>query len=238
MAGTLFISDLHLDPSRPNVTRAFAQYLQNNRDCDQLYILGDLVESWIGDDDDSPLVAELTTLLSAFTGAGPQLFLMHGNRDFLIGQLFCQRVNAQLIADPTVIDLYGVPTLLMHGDSLCTEDWAYQEFRSIARSRAWQQEFLANSLVQRITIAAQLRAKSKESNSNKAQDIMDVSQQAVADALTVHGVRQLIHGHTHRPAQHQIGRATRWVLGDWCDKGWQIVATEKGIELLGFDIKG
>jgi len=238
LAGTLFISDLHLDPSRPNVTRAFAQYLQNNRDCDQLYILGDLVESWIGDDDDSPLVAELTTLLSAFTGAGPQLFLMHGNRDFLIGQLFCQRVNAQLIADPTVIDLYGVPTLLMHGDSLCTEDWAYQEFRSIARSRAWQQEFLANSLVQRITIAAQLRAKSKESNSNKAQDIMDVSQQAVADALTVHGVRQLIHGHTHRPAQHQIGRATRWVLGDWCDKGWQIVATEKGIELLGFDIKG
>lgn len=238
MAGTLFISDLHLDPSRPNVTRAFAQFLLDNHDCDRLYILGDLVESWIGDDDDSPLALEISSLLSAFTSAGPQLFIMHGNRDFLIGQAFCLRVNAQLIEDPTVIDLYGEPTLLMHGDSLCTADLAYQEFRAIARSETWQQEFLTNSLAQRATIAAQLRAKSKESNSNKAEDIMDVSPEAVTAALARHGVRRLIHGHTHRPAQHKIEHGTRWVLGDWGDKGWQILATDRGVELQGFDISG
>ena len=161
---------------------------------------------------------------------------MHGNRDFLIGQAFCQRVNAQLIEDPTVIDLYGKPTLLMHGDSLCTADFAYQEFRATARAKVWQHEFLANSLAQRAAIAAQLRAKSKESNSNKAEDIMDVSREAVANSMASHGVTQLIHGHTHRPAQHQIENGTRWVLGDWGDKGWEIKATERGIELLDFDI--
>jgi UDP-2,3-diacylglucosamine hydrolase len=236
LAGTLFISDLHLDPNRPNITRAFARFLHDNRRCERLYILGDLVESWIGDDDNSPLVTEIATLLSAFTDAGPQLFIMHGNRDFLIGESFCQRIKAQLITDPTVIDLCGEPTLLMHGDSLCTDDLPYQEFRSLARSAAWQQEFLAHSLSQRIAIAADMRAKSKVSNSNKAQDIMDVSQHAVDQALRKHGVKRLIHGHTHRPAQHITEHGTRWVLGDWCEKGWHIEATETAIELLDWTL--
>ncbi|MCL4106575.1 UNVERIFIED_CONTAM: hypothetical protein GTU68_009709, partial [Idotea baltica] len=234
--GTLFISDLHLDPGRPHITRAFAEFLERNQSCDRLYILGDLVESWIGDDDDSAFIHELADLLLTFTKAGPQLFLMHGNRDFLIGLTFCQRVGAQLINDPTVIDLYGKPTLLMHGDSLCTDDIDYQAFRVTARSEQWQVAFLDHSLAERRAIAEQLRTKSRESNSNKAQDIMDVNADAVVEALKSYGVQQLIHGHTHRPNRHHYECGTRWVLGDWYDTGWVISSFDGNLTLTDFKI--
>ena len=236
MPRTLFISDLHLDIARPAVTAALAAFLQQNNDCDALYILGDLCEAWLGDDDDSPLVAELATLFRKFTSAGPQLYLMVGNRDFLLGEDFCQSVGATLLADPTVIDLYGTPTLLMHGDSLCTGDEAYMEFRTMARNPAWQAELMSKTLDERRAIAAHLRAASQESNSNKAEDIMDVTPSEVDRVMSEAGVSRLIHGHTHRPATHAVCQGERIVLGDWESHGWFIQATPSQLELSNFPI--
>ena len=236
MPRTLFISDLHLDAARPAVTAALADFLQHNSDCDALYILGDLCEAWLGDDDDSPLVAELATVFRNFTSAGPRLYLMVGNRDFLLGEHFCQSVDAGLLADPTVIDLYGTPTLLMHGDSLCTGDEAYMEFRKTARNPAWQAELMSRSLDERRAIAAQLRAASLESNSNKAEDIMDVTPSEVDRVMSEAGVSRLIHGHTHRPARHSVPSGERIVLGDWESHGWFIQATPNEINLSNFVI--
>lgn len=224
MPHSLFISDLHLDINRPGTLRAFASYLANNRDCEQLYILGDLFEAWVGDDDDAPLAQQVTTLLRDFSAAGPQLFLMNGNRDFLLGQALCEKVGARLLQDPTIIDLYGERVLLMHGDTLCTADTDYQAFRETARSPAWQADLLSRPLEERREIAASLRAMSKESSSNKAMDIMDVTPDEVDRQMQAHGVNTLIHGHTHRPAVHNVKGGKRWVLGDWEDYGWEIRA--------------
>ena len=161
MSRTLFISDLHLDTSRQATLWAFEQFLTNARDCESLYILGDLVEAWVGDDDDSPLAQQVTALLRDFSAEGPQLFVMQGNRDFMISDVFCRSIGAQLLADPTVIDLYGNRTLLMHGDSLCTDDQDYQDFRTMARDPAWQAQLMAPSLDQRRELAAQLRTMSR-----------------------------------------------------------------------------
>jgi len=216
--------------------RAFADFLHNNIDCDRLYILGDLFEAWIGDDDDSHLALEISRLLAAFSNAGPRLLLMRGNRDFLLGESFCNSVGGQLILDPVVIDLQGKPTLLMHGDSLCTQDTAYQAFRKTSREPQWQAEFLDHSLDERRAIAAQLRSKSIEAKSNKAEDIMDVSGDAVARVMRKHSVEQLIHGHTHRPARHDMVNGVRWVLGDWDKQGWVLEAKPGEIKLNSFDI--
>ena len=237
MPRTLFISDLHLDTTRPATVRALADYLARNRDCEALYILGDLFEAWPGDDDDSTLSAKLSTLLREFTASGPRLYIMQGNRDFLLGQAFCQRVGASWLPDPTVIDLYGQPTLLMHGDSLCTADRDYQAFRRMSRDPAWQTRLLAQSLSQRRALAAQLRQMSKEAKSNKAADIMDVTPAEVEIALRTHQVNQLIHGHTHRPARHEHRSGVRWVLGDWADYGWTLEAQLGSINLQKFIIK-
>ena len=236
MARTLFISDLHLNLERPGITRAFVQFLHDNIDCERLYILGDLFDAWVGDDDDSAIALEVAQALRDFSAAGPALFLMQGNRDFMLGEDFCQSVGGQLLADPTVIDLQGEPTLLMHGDSLCTDDAEYQAFRAMTRDPKWQAEALTHSLEDRRALAGQLRVMSKESNSNKAEDIMDVSGDAVADAMRSHGVKQLIHGHTHRPKCHQDDSGTRWVLGDWEKKGWQLEALNGKLKLSIFDI--
>ncbi|MCB1675347.1 MAG: UDP-2,3-diacylglucosamine diphosphatase, partial [Halioglobus sp.] len=209
MSRTLFISDLHLDASRPGITRALDDFLRRNTECERLYILGDLFEAWIGDDDDRPLVAAVAELLRRFTAAGPRLYLMQGNRDFLLGANFCRRVGAQLLPDPSLIDLYGTPTLLLHGDSLCTGDSQYQAFRRTARDPAWQVELLARSLQERRALAAQLRGMSQQANSNKAQDIMDVAPQEVERVMRKYGVSQLIHGHTHRPARHDAADGSR-----------------------------
>jgi len=233
---TLFISDLHLDSARPHVIAALAHFLDTNRDCDALYILGDIFEAWLGDDDDSALAAHITDLFTRFTKTGSALYLMQGNRDFLLGSDFAQRVGASLLADPTVIDLYGTPTLLMHGDSLCTEDTDYQTFRKMAHDPAWQAELLAKSLPERQAIATHLRTVSKESGSNKAQDIMDVTPNEVTEQMRRFGVERLIHGHTHRPQRHDTGSGTRWVLGDWDTRGWALKIDEFEEKLYYFDI--
>lgn len=237
MSCTLFISDLHLDASRPAITRALADFLQRNTHCERLYILGDLFEAWIGDDDDTPLAADVADLLRQFTAAGgPQLYLMQGNRDFLLGEAFCHRAGARLLPDPSLIDLYGTPTLLLHGDSLCIGDSQYQAFRKTTRDPVWQADLLERSLEERRALATQMRTMSREANSNKALDIMDVAPQEVDRVMRHYGVSQLIHGHTHRPARHDEAAGSRWVLGDWDNAGWAIKASPRGIKLYNFDI--
>ena len=236
MSSTLFIADLHLDPARPHVIRALADFLSQHSNCDRLYILGDLFDAWIGDDDGAPFVTEVASILREFTAAGPKLFIMQGNRDFLLGKAFCQAVGAQLLPDPTLIDLYGEPTLLLHGDSLCTGDKEYQAFRRTARDPQWQAPLLALELPERRALAAQMRSMSREANSNKAEDIMDVTPAEVEKVMRDFNVKQLIHGHTHRPAEHAVGTGRRWVLGDWDSRGWALTASPQGIDLNNFDI--
>ena len=227
---TLFISDLHLDPSRPAVSRAFFQFLKSEViNADALYILGDFFEVWIGDDDDSELVQSVISSLRDLTASGIPIFLMHGNRDFLIGTQFLEHSGCQLLEDPTVIDLYGQTILLMHGDTLCTDDLAYIEFRAECRSESWQSDLLSRPLAERRRLATQMRADSKEANSNKASAIMDVSQHEVRRVMQSNQVTRMIHGHTHRPAVHEFNLlktddsdsfGTRIVLGDWHATGW------------------
>ena len=219
----LFISDLHLDESRPAVTRLFLDFLQQRAArAEALYILGDFFEAWIGDDavpPGHPVIAALRAL----TASGVPLYVMRGNRDFLLGSRFEEITGAKLLADPTVIDLDGTPTLLMHGDSLCTDDREYQQFRAMVHNPPWQAQFLAKSIPERIAMAKQARQESMSRNSTLAEEIMDVNQEAVRATLEEHGVRRLIHGHTHRPAVHKLetrdGEAERIVLGDWYDQG-------------------
>ena len=236
MSYTLFISDLHLSPSRPDLTRAREEFLCRHHDCENLYILGDLFETWVGDDDDSGLAVHVSSLLAGFCASGAALFLMQGNRDFLLGADFAAVTGATLLSDTVVIDLYGKPTLLMHGDSLCTMDEEYQAFRKTARSPAWQAQLLAKSLAERHQIADELRSMSSQANSQKAEDIMDITPSEVVEQMKLHGVRQLIHGHTHRPARHEEPSGLRWVLGDWDEQGWYIEATEEEIKLINFVI--
>lgn len=211
--------------------------MHRHRHCDALYILGDLFEAWIGDDDDSILAAHAANLLRAFSADGPALFLMHGNRDFLLGRGFCARVGAILLPDPTIIDLYGTPTLLMHGDSLCTDDVHYQQFRKQARMADWQADMLGRGLAERRELAVRLRALSREALSNMAADIVDVTPDEVTRVMVEHRVKQLIHGHTHRPAHHALANGERWVLGDWSERGWAIEASSNGLVLHDFPIK-
>lgn len=237
----LFISDLHLEEERPAISRAFFHFLEHDAaNADALYILGDFFESWIGDDDSSPLIDAVKQALKALSERGCQLYFMHGNRDFLVGQDFCKAIGATLLCDPTVIELDGEPTLLMHGDSLCTGDAEYMQFREMARSPAWQQQVLSKSLDERRALATQLRMASSEANSNKAEDIMDVTPQEVLEQLRQHGCRRLIHGHTHRPARHALtldGRAAeRIVLGDWDQRGWVLESRPGQLTLRDFPI--
>lgn len=234
---TLFISDLHLDASRPEVTRGFYQFLESRaKQAHALYILGDFFEVWIGDDDDAALCVEVKAKLKQFSQHTP-LYVMPGNRDFLYGQQFCHDTGATLLDDPTVIDLYGQQTLLMHGDSLCIDDHEYMAFRSQARSPEWQAQLLAQSLEARRQLAAQLRQQSKSMSAMKADDIMDVNQAEVVQQMQNHQTQLLIHGHTHRPQRHPISEnAERIVLGDWGKQGWCVEANEHSIELQQWQI--
>lgn len=238
---TLFISDLHLHESRPQVTRAFFHFLYTQAiHAEALYILGDFFDAWIGDDDDSELVQDVANGLHKLSELGVAIYFMHGNRDFLLGNTYANKAGMILIPDGKVIDLYGTPSLLMHGDSLCTDDVEYQQFRTMVRSPQWQQQILAQPLAARRALAAQLREKSQSMNSLKADDIMDVSPTAVVAQMEAAGVTRLIHGHTHRPARHPLiinGKpAERIVLGDWHDSGWCIKADQKSIELIDWKI--
>jgi len=226
---SLFISDLHLEESRPDITRAFLLFLaQHAEEAEALYILGDFFESWIGDDERTELQEAVAAALAGLSLEGVRIYLMHGNRDFMIGEDFCNRCEATLLEDPTVIDLYGEPTLLMHGDSLCTKDLDYQKFRTNMRNPQWQQAFLKRPLEDRQQVARQLRELSMAKNQGKKEAIMDVTPEEVVAEMGRHGVRQMIHGHTHRPAVHSLEvagePATRYVLGDWDSALWYIRA--------------
>lgn len=222
---TLFISDLHLEESRPDITEAFLGFLRDKaHGVEQLYILGDFFEAWIGDDERTPLQEQVAAALRDVKASGTDIFLMHGNRDFLIGPDFCDRAGATLLDDPTVVDLYGTPTLLMHGDSLCTADVEYQKFRANMRNPQWQQMILQRPLADRQQMARQLREISMAKNQGKEETIMDVTPEEVVKEMEAHGVQRLIHGHTHRPAEHELEAngqpAKRIVLGDWHSHVW------------------
>ncbi|AXY43335.1 UDP-2,3-diacylglucosamine diphosphatase [Halomonas sp. JS92-SW72] len=239
---TLLISDLHLHPGAPEVTEGFLHWLQTRAcGCDALYILGDFFEAWIGDDlldlagqdpsGNADLAQRVARALRRLADDGTELFLMHGNRDFLLGKRFAEAAGATLLPDPSVVTLGGQRILLMHGDSLCTLDAEYQAFRAQARNPLWQAQVLSMPLAQRIALAKQLREQSGEANSNKAEDIMDVTPEEVVRVMAEQRVTTLIHGHTHRPAVHDLSvdgeAATRLVLGDWQPgQGWEIVIEE------------
>lgn len=239
---TLFIADLHLSPDRPGVTGAFLQFLQERcENAEALYILGDLFEAWIGDDDPSPLAGSVIQALRDLTDKGTAVFFQHGNRDFLVGRRFCRDSGAQLLPDEKVIELNGAPVLLMHGDSLCLQDTDYQAFRRKVR-RPWYKWVLSHlPLRKRMQIAADWRARSRSESANKAGQIMDVSPEEVDRLMALHGVSTLIHGHTHRPAVHKIDTggqsAQRMVLGDWGERGWVIEAGEKEPDLQSWPIE-
>jgi len=236
MPNTLFISDLHLDPERPLITDLFLDFLANRAvRSGALYILGDLFEAWVGDDDTSPMNRAVCQGLKACTTAGTAVFVMHGNRDFLLGSGFAERSACTLLDDPARIELYGKPTLLMHGDLLCTDDTEYQAFRKVVRDPAWQQALLAKSLDERRRMAQEMRASSREQTGGKPESIMDVNSDTVVRLMTEHHVQQLIHGHTHRPAIHDLEvaahAAQRMVLGDWYEQGSVLACSAAGCEL-------
>lgn len=238
MSETLFIADLHLAPNRPHLLSLCLDFLAHRaQKADALYILGDLFEIWLGDDDDTPTYPDVLKALHNLTGNNVPIFVMHGNRDFLLGEGFVAATGCQLLSEPVVIDLYGTPTLLMHGDTLCTLDVDYQAFRQQVRHPKWQAQFLAQPLAQRRILAQQARAKSQAKMQTTTEEIMDVTPEAVISALETHGVYHLIHGHTHRPAIHQVTingqTAIRRVVGDWRDNSAKIIrSTPEGCQLI------
>ena len=212
----LFISDCHLDPERPPVATALLRFLQERAAAaSHLYILGDLFEVWLGDDDPAPGHQPVIDALQGLAAKIP-IYFIAGNRDFLLGREFAARIGFSLLEEPQHLQLGDQRVLLIHGDTLCTDDHDYQRFRSMVRSPAWQSEFLAQPLAERQRIAAGLRSDSANAMTNKSAEIMDVNQQAVRDCFDQNRVDTIIHGHTHRPAVHRYGpEQQRLVLGDW-----------------------
>jgi len=237
----LLISDLHLQEERPDITRAFLALLDGRaRSASALYILGDFFEAWIGDDGMSPFQQSICQALRAVSDRGTAVYLMHGNRDFLIGQAFCEAAGCTLLSDPSVVDLGGERVLLMHGDSLCTRDVGYLKLRRVLRNplTLWILRHL--SLANRQRLARKLRSESKAQTQMKATEIIDVTPEEIPQVMAAHGVRTLIHGHTHRPAIHKLmvdgEPARRIVLGDWDRQGWALQVDEQGFQLAPFAI--
>ncbi|HEI8867475.1 TPA: UDP-2,3-diacylglucosamine diphosphatase [Serratia odorifera] len=236
---TLFIADLHLCAQEPAITAGFLRFLQQEAvQADALYILGDLFEAWIGDDDPEPLHAEIAAALKALQQAGVPCYFIHGNRDFLLGKRFANASGMTLLPEQQVLELYGRRILILHGDTLCTDDQPYQKFRRRVHNPLIQKLFLAMPLRWRLKIAANMRARSQQSNQHKSLDIMDVNPQAVEQAMVQHRVRWMIHGHTHRPAVHSLqlanGEAQRVVLGAWHHQGSMVKVTADAVELIQF----
>jgi len=234
---TLFISDLHLDASRPHITRLFLGFVRGEASqAKALYILGDLFEAWIGDDVDDETADQVAEALAALHAQGVPCFYIHGNRDFLLGDAYARRSRMTLLPDPSVIDIEGQRVLLMHGDTLCIDDAPYQAFRQQAHAPAWQRAFLARPIEERQVFAAQARAESRRYTRSVDDAITDVNDAAVRAALSETDVRSLIHGHTHRPTVHRIDMngvyAHRFVLGDWYEQGSMLRATSEGLQPL------
>ena len=217
-----FISDLHLDKTRPEVNKYFIKYLLNlHEDITDLYILGDLFEYWVGDDDPMDGLDDVRSCITKL-GERINIWYMHGNRDFLVSEKICSTLKMKLLVDPSVIEINGETILLVHGDTLCTDDVAYQKFRGLVRSEEWQTEMLSKSLDERLLIADSLRKKSIEANQGKSEDIMDVNLSEVEKLIKKYNPNVIIHGHTHRPNIHihniDERETLRYVLGDWYDK--------------------
>ncbi|MGY4825109.1 UDP-2,3-diacylglucosamine diphosphatase [Stutzerimonas chloritidismutans] len=237
----LLISDLHLEEERPDITRAFLHFLAT-RACqaEALYILGDFFEVWIGDDAMTPFQQSIADALRALSERGTRIYLMHGNRDFMLGKGFCRAAGCTLLGDPSVVELGGERVLLMHGDSLCTRDEGYMRLRRLLRNPL--SLFILRHLLlsTRRKLARKLRNESRAQTRMKASDIIDVTPELIPRVLAEHGVRTLIHGHTHRPATHELevdGRpARRIVLGDWDQQGWALQADESGFQQAPFDL--
>ena len=221
---TIFISDLHLDKDRPKVIRYFIDFLNNlESDLESLYILGDFVEYWVGDNDPGDGLEEVFSSIKKKSNSIP-IYFMHGNRDFMISEKFCNHHGMKFLKDPTKIKLHGKKILLMHGDTLCIDDIEYQKFRTMVRSPLWQNEMLKKSLEERMNLAKMLRAKSLSETNAKDEIIMDVNDNEVINQLRKYDVDIIIHGHTHRPNIHKIisenKECKRIVLGDWYDKSF------------------
>ena len=235
-----FISDLHLHEDRPDITEAFLNFLEETASkSERLYILGDLFEVWIGDDLQNDFIIKIRDALKE-TNKSTEIFLMHGNRDFLIGPAFLSSSGMKLLTDPYTEEMFGKSVSLMHGDLLCTDDVDYQSFRKTSRDRKWQQEFLGKSLKERQRIAKDLRDISKKATSEKKEEIMDVTPSEVLNTMERSAVNLLIHGHTHRPDSHDVQvnnqPAKRMVLGDWDQYGWYIWMDSDSCELNRFTI--
>jgi len=238
---SIFVSDLHLCPTRPAINKVFFDFLRGPAArAETLYILGDLFEYWAGDDDDDPFNASVLNALRKLAACDVALCLMHGNRDFLIGGRFAAACHAKLLPDPTLINLYGTPTLLMHGDTLCTDDLGYLEFRAMVRGPEWQHQFLAQTLDERKQIIAGLREENAVEKKLKTEEIMDATPAGIEAALRGHGYPRLIHGHTHRPALHEHvvdGRkCERWVLADWYANGSYLRIDLNGCAAVSLDV--
>jgi len=235
-----FISDLHLQEERPDITQAFLAFLEETASkAERLYILGDLFEIWIGDDDQNDFISKIREALLK-THKTTEIFFMHGNRDFLIGSKFASSSGMELLNDPSKEEMFGKPVLLMHGDLLCIEDIDYQSFRKMTRDPKWQEEFLSKSLNERKKIAKDLRGESKQATGKKKEEIMDVTPSEVVKTMEQSFANLLIHGHTHRPNSHDIkinnSSAKRIVLGDWDEYGWYIWMDSSSCKLKKFSI--
>ncbi|MCY1353609.1 UDP-2,3-diacylglucosamine hydrolase [compost metagenome] len=237
----LLISDLHLEEERPDITRAFLHFLQTRApQAEALYILGDFFEAWIGDDAMTPFQHSIAQALRKLADGGTRIFLMHGNRDFMIGKAFCREAGCTLLPDPSLVRMNGEPVLLMHGDSLCTQDQAYMRLRRWLRNPVTLFILRHLPLATRHKLARKLRKESRMQTRQKAAEITDVTPDEIPRILRQYGVRTLIHGHTHRPASHELeldGQfARRIVLGDWDRQGWALQVDEQGFLQTPFEL--
>lgn len=238
---TYFIADLHLAQNRPDITACFLRFLKNEAvKAQTLYILGDLFEAWIGDDDDSAYLTTIAKALKTLSSFGTNIYYIHGNRDFLLGARFAQKSAMTILPEIDLIDLYGQSVVIMHGDTLCTRDIAYQKFRKKSRSWWWQTAIKSLPLFVRKRMASNYRKRSAAATAMKSQDIMDVTEKEVVSCLENHKSNLLIHGHTHRPAIHQLhanGKAAqRIVLGDWYEQGAWLKVTPTTMQLLNLPL--
>lgn len=237
---TVFLSDVHLEPSRPDISARFFSYLNRlDSHTERLFIVGDLFDAWIGDDAPGPVGQQTIEHLARLSDSGVRGFFMHGNRDFLIGERFAQQTGFALLPEEQIIDCYGTRVLLMHGDSLCTDDIAYQALRKVVRDAEWQANILSMSVDQRLAMATEMRQQSAAQMSQKSEEIMDVNQQTVEEAMQQHDANLLLHGHTHRPCVHELvvngKKAQRIVLGDWYEQGSVVTWDDRGFALTTLD---